>query len=207
MISKAMVYVVDDDASIRKALARLLRSVGLPSEVFSSAVGFLDAALPDAPGCVILDVQMPEIDGLDLQHRLAHSGARLPVIFLTAHGDIPMSVRAIKAGAADFFTKPFDDAALLSAVEQALEQSASDREKQSSDSILQRRAELLSPREREVFAHVVSGKLNKQIGRRLGITEKTIKVHRAQVVRKMQAGSLAELVRMAERIGITAPPC
>lgn len=206
MTDSPVVYVVDDDPSVRKALPRLLRSAGMRSEVFPSAVAFLEHELPDVPSCLILDVQMPEIDGLELQRRLSQEQLSLPIIFITGHGDIPMSVRAIKAGAVDFLTKPFDDEQLLSAVSLALQQAALDRARHSDESIIRQRVETLSPREREVLAHVVSGMLNKQIGRRLGVTEKTIKVHRAQVVRKMHASSLPELVRMAERVGITAPP-
>lgn len=206
MPDTSLVYVVDDDPSMLRALPRLLHSAGLRCQVFSSAVAFLEHDLCDLPSCLVLDVLMPDIDGLELQRRLSQQPLPLPIIFITGHGDIPMSVRAIKAGAIDFLPKPFDDEELLSAVGRALEQSALDRARHLDESLIRERVELLSPREREVFAHVVSGKLNKQIGRRLGVTEKTIKVHRAQVVRKMQAGSLADLVRMAERVGITAPP-
>jgi FixJ family two-component response regulator len=201
----AWVFVVDDDPSIRKALVRLLRAEGWNSEGFASAAEFLHYQRPNAPSCLVLDVQMPEVDGLSLQRSLHEGHIALPVIFVSGHGDIPMSVQAIKAGAVDFLTKPVSDEALLRAVEQALGKDVHDRETQSDVTRIQQRYALLSPREREVLAHVVSGTLNKQIGRLLGVTEKTIKVHRGQVMHKMQARSLAELVRMAERIGIEGP--
>jgi FixJ family two-component response regulator len=201
----AWVFVVDDDPSICRALARLVRSAGWQVKAFTSAAEFLQFERPDAPSCLVLDVQLPDWNGLELQHSLAEGAASLPIIFITGHGDIPMTVHAMKAGAVDFLSKPIDDKALLGAVEQALAQDAAQREEDSDVSAIWRCIESLSPREREVLGHVVGGKLNKQIAHRLGVTEKTVKVHRGQVMRKMQARSLAELVRMAEKVGIEGP--
>lgn len=196
------VFVVDDDASIRTAVSRLLRSAGFHTETFSSAEAFLEYERPDAPSCLVLDVQLPQFNGLELQDILREGDHTLPIIFITGHGDIPMSVRAIRAGAVDFLPKPFVDDDLLRAVGRGIEQDRRDRRVRSDVSVIRQRFESLSPREREVLDYVVSGTLNKQIGYRLGVKEKTIKVHRGQVMRKMKAGSLAELVRMAETIGI-----
>jgi FixJ family two-component response regulator len=196
------VFVVDDDPSVCKAVSRLLRSAGWQVFAFTSAAEFLQYDRPDAPSCLILDVQLPDLDGLELQHFLAEGRVALPIIFITGHGSIPMTVHAIKAGAVDFLSKPIDDHALLCAVEQAVAQDARQREALSDVSNIWRRFESLSPREREVLEHVVAGRLNKQIAKRLGVTEKTIKVHRGQVMRKMEARSLANLVRMAEKIGV-----
>jgi FixJ family two-component response regulator len=203
--SAAWVFAVDDDPSVCRAVARLLRSAGWRVKAFSSAAEFLQFERPDAPSCLVLDVQLPDLDGLALQHSLAEGHVALPIIFITGHGDIPMTVHAMKAGAVDFLPKPIDDEALIRAVEQALAQDAAKREANSDASAIWRCFESLSPREREVLGHVVGGKLNKQIAHRLGVTEKTIKVHRGQVMRKMQARSLAELVRMAEKVGIQGP--
>jgi FixJ family two-component response regulator len=200
------VFVVDDDPSVRKSLERLLRSAGLQSKAFSSAVEFLGFDRPDAPGCLVLDVQMPELDGLELQHSLSEGHIGLPIIFITGHGDISMGVQAMKAGAVDFLPKPFDDEDLLRAVRQAIAKDRRDRELRSGVSVIQQRAASLSPRERQVYEHVVIGMPNKQIARRLGIKEKTVKVHRGQVMQKMHAGSLAELVRMAEKVEMEAAP-
>jgi FixJ family two-component response regulator len=199
------VFVVDDDPSVRKALGRLLRSAGLRAEAFASAQDFLAQERPDAPGCLVLDVQMPGLSGLELQRTLDEENVRLPIVFITGHGDIPMSVRAMKAGAADFLPKPFDDQNLLDAVRQAVAKDTEARRQRADLSVLQERVESLTHREREVLGLVVSGMLNKQIGHRLGVTEKTVKVHRGQVMRKMQAGSLAELVRMAQKLDIKSP--
>jgi FixJ family two-component response regulator len=201
----ARVYVVDDDPSVRKAVTRLLRSAGWQTEGFASAAEFLQFNRPDAPSCLILDMQLPDLDGLALQHSLCEDRASLPIIFITAHGDIPMSVQAMKAGAVDFLPKPFDDEDLLRALRQALTQDAQARIARSDVSAIRRLYERLSPREREVLGFVVAGRLNKQIARQLGVTEKTIKVHRGQVMRKMNVVSLAELVRMAEKLGIVGP--
>jgi FixJ family two-component response regulator len=199
-----MVFVVDDDASVRKALARLLKSAGFRTQLFASAEEFLKQPLPNAPACALLDVSMPGLSGLDLQHALAERDVRLPVIFITGHGDIPMSVHAMKAGAADFLTKPFNATDLLAAVHQAVARHGEALRAQAAETAVQQRAETLSQREREVMELVVCGLLNKQSGHKLGVSEKTIKAHRAQVMRKMQANSLPELVRMAEKIGIKA---
>jgi FixJ family two-component response regulator len=199
-----MVFVIDDDASVRKALARFLKAAGFRSQLFASAEEFLKQPAPDAPACALLDVSMPGLSGLDLQHALAERDVRLPVIFITGHGDIPMSVHAMKAGAADFLTKPFNAPDLLAAVHQAIARHAEALQAQAAETAVQQRAETLSQREREVMELVVRGLLNKQSGHKLGVSEKTIKAHRAQVMRKMQANSLPELVRMAEKIGIRA---
>ena len=204
--SDAVVFVVDDDPSVRKALGRLLRAAGFRAEAFATADEFLRRPAPEAPACVILDVQLPGPSGLDLQRALAERDADLPVVFITGHGDIPMSVRAMKAGAADFLPKPVDEEQLLAAVREAVARHALARRAGAEVDDLRRRAAILSPREREVLALVVSGLLNKQVGYRLAVTEKTVKAHRAQVMRKMRAASLAELVGMAARIGLTPPP-
>jgi len=203
MMSDAVVYVVDDDASVRRSLARLLESVGLNVRVFASPEEFLESASYDDLSCLVLDVRLPGTSGLTLQEELAATGRRMPVIFITGHGDIPMTVRAMKAGAVDFLPKPFSDRDLLDAVHSALEQERHAREVRAELSELQDRVESLTPREREVFAFVIKGLLNKQIAARMGISEKTVKVHRGRVMRKMRADSLAQLVRMAERAEIT----
>jgi FixJ family two-component response regulator len=199
------VFVIDDDPSVRKALGRLLRAAGFRAEAFASADEFLGRPLPDGPACLVLDVCLPGIDGLDLQRTLTGRQASLPVVFITGHGDIPMSVQAMKAGAVDFLPKPFHDQDLLAAVRQALARHAQAQQTGAELADLRQRAAALSPREREVLALVVSGLLNKQAGYRLGVTEKTVKAHRARVMRKMRADSLAELVRMAERLGVPSP--
>ena len=201
----ALVYVVDDDASVRTAIGRLLRSVGLEARMFDSATEFLAFARPERPSCVVLDVRMPRLSGLDLQQALGASGAMLPIIFVSGHADVPMSVRAMKAGAVDFLPKPFHDQDLLDAVQRAI---ATDRERRLRDAELAAIRgiyETLTPREREVLAHVVSGALNKQIAGALGTSEKTIKVHRARIMDKMGVESLAELVRLAGRLGVQGP--
>ena len=200
----SIVYVVDDDFSVREAIKSLIRSVGLRVETFGTAQEFLHSARPDAPGCVVLDVRLPGLSGLDLQRELAAHGINLPVIFITGHGDIPMSVRAMKAGALEFLTKPFRDQDLLDAIQQALERDRSARQQRSETAELRERFDSLTAREREVMGLVVSGLLNKQIAGELGTSEVTIKIHRSQVMKKMSAGSLAELVRMTEKLGIPA---
>lgn len=203
--ASAIVYVVDDDPSMRGALGRLLKSADFRVEAFASAEEFLSRPLPDAPACVILDVCIPGLDGLDTQHLLAERNGSPPVVFITGYGDIPLSVRAMKAGAVDFLPKPFSNQDLLAAVRAALARHTLARQEATERSAIDRRLESLSPREREVMAFVVSGMLNKQIGHRLGVSEKTIKAHRARVMEKMQADSLADLVRMAEKVGVKAP--
>ena len=201
----ALVYVVDDDASVRTAIGRLLRSVGLEIQLFASATEFLAFTRPERPGCVVLDVRMPRLSGLDLQQELAAAGAALPIIFVTGHADVPMSVRAMKAGAVDFLPKPFHDQDLLDAVQRAI---AADRERRRHESELaavRNVYETLTPREREVLSYVVSGALNKQIAGSLGTSEKTIKVHRARIMDKMGVESLADLVRLAGRLGVQGP--
>jgi FixJ family two-component response regulator len=196
------VFVIDDDSAVRKALGRLLRAAGFRTTAFASAEEFLARLHPDAPACVVLDVRMPGMSGLDLQRILAGGEFGLPVVFITGHGDIPMSVRAMKAGAVDFLVKPFDPQDLLVAVRQALVRHAQSRQAAAELTDVRRRAASLSPRERAVLERVVRGLLNKETGRELGVTEKTVKAHRARVMHKMRARSLADLVRLAEKLGI-----
>lgn len=200
-----VVFVVDDDASMRESLKNLTRSVGLRVEAFASAQEFLRAKLSDEPGCLVLDVRMPGLSGLDLQKRMAETGTDLPIIFLTGHGDIPMSVRAMKAGAVEFLTKPVRDQDLLDAIQQALERDRAMRHQRTGTEHLRERFDLLTAREREVMGKVAAGLLNKQIAGELGMSETTVKIHRHQVMEKMRAGSLAELVRMADRLGLPTP--
>jgi FixJ family two-component response regulator len=202
---KPVVYVVDDDPSVLEALKRLLRSAGYEAKIFSSAFEFLDFNHPDAPGCLILDIKMPKLDGLELQDRLSEKGIYFPIIFITGHGTVPSSVKAFKAGAMDFLQKPFKDKDLLDAVSRGIEKHRSLRYEQNEMEKLRERLDSLTPREREVFALVVRGMLNKQVAFDLGISEKTIKIHRARVMQKMGAQSLADLVRFAEKIGIQPP--
>jgi FixJ family two-component response regulator len=196
------VYLVDDEPAVRKALGRLLRSAGVEVATFGSAEEFLGALEEEAAGCALLDVAMPGLDGLALQETLARRGIDLPVLFLTGHGDVPMSVRAMKAGASDFLTKPVDGKVLVAAVRRALERGRSLARARREDAEIHRRLASLTPREREVLQGVVSGRLNKQIAADLGISEKTVKVHRGRVMEKMNAPSLAELVRLADRAGL-----
>jgi FixJ family two-component response regulator len=200
-----MVFVVDDDAPMRKSLENLIRSVGLGVEVFASAREFLRSQRPDVPSCLVLDVRLPGLSGLDLQRQTSNPGMEIPIVFITGHGDIPMSVRAIKAGAVEFLTKPFREQDLLDAIQQALERDRTAREQRAALEELRSRFESLTPRERAVMTHVVAGLLNKQIGAELGTSEATIKMHRHQVMEKMGASSLPELVRMADRLGIPIP--
>jgi RNA polymerase sigma factor (sigma-70 family) len=197
-----IVFVVDDDPSIRRAIKRLIGSVGLQVELFGSAQEFLLGKRADAPSCLVLDIRLPGISGLDFQHELAEANIHIPIIFITAHGDIPMTVRAMKAGAVEFLTKPFRDQDLLDAIHLALERDRGRRRQDAELAALRERFELLSPREREVVAMVVSGMLNKQIAAQIGTTENTVKVHRSRAMEKMQANSLADLIKMIERLQV-----
>jgi FixJ family two-component response regulator len=196
------VFIVDDDASVLKSLSRLLRSAGLNAVTFASPREFLDRHDPRAAGCIVLDVAMPGLDGLQLQETLARQGSDMPIIFLTGHGDIPMGVRAMKRGAIDFLTKPVNDEDLIRAVRAAIEADRTRRQSRAELDDIRQRLALLTPREHEVLCHVIAGKLNKQIAADLGAAEKTIKVHRGRVMEKMKVQSLAELVRIAEKAGI-----
>src|ERR1700722_3575225 len=195
-----VVFIVDDDASVRDALNSLIRSVGLRVELFGLAREFLQRGRPDVPSCLVLDVRLPGIGGLDLQRQLADANVQTPIIFITAHGDIPMSVRAMKAGAVEFLTKPFRDQDLLDAIQIALERDRARLQREAEIAVLRERFESLTLREREVVAMVVSGMPNKQIAGEIGITENTVKVHRSRAMEKMQAQSLADLVKMVERL-------
>ena len=199
-----VVFVVDDDPSVRDALAGLLRSVGLEVLSFGSTQEFLQSKRRDAPGCLVLDVRLPGRSGLDFQRELAESSIQIPIVFITGHGDIPMSVRAIKAGAIEFLTKPFHDQELLDAIQLGIERDRARRRDAAAVAGLRERFDSLTPREREIMALVVTGRLNKQIADDLKVSEITVKVHRGQVMRKMRAKSLAELVRMADQLGVTA---
>jgi len=194
------VFIVDDDRDVRESLQELLESVGLPSKSFGTAQEFLSSAHSDGPSCLILDVRLPGISGLDLQHELKRGKVSIPIIFLTAHADVPMSVRAMKSGAVEFLTKPYRHQDLLDAVQRSLTRDRIVREKQRDTAELRQRYNTLSVREREVMSLVVSGMLNKQIAAELDASEATVKMHRSQVMKKMQANSLPELVRMADKL-------
>jgi RNA polymerase sigma factor (sigma-70 family) len=201
--SEAIVYVIDDDAQTRESLKNLMRSVGLHAEVFASAQDFLRSKLPDVPACLVLDVRLRGLSGLDLQKRMAEAKIEVPIIFITGYGDIPMTVQAMKAGAVEFLTKPFRNQELLDAIQQALERDRTTREQRAKNDELYDRYDSLTPREREVMTLVVAGLLNKQIAGELGTSETTVKNHRHQIMEKMGADSLAELVKMAYNLGIT----
>jgi FixJ family two-component response regulator len=198
----AVIAIVDDDPSVREGLESLIRSVGWRVESYRSAQEFLARPRTEAPNCLVLDLQLPGLSGLDLQKRMAEVGLEIPIVFLTGHGNIPASVRAMKAGAVEFLTKPFDDEELLRAIQEAIERDRRTRQQHTEMHELQVRYESLTAREREVMQQVVSGLLNKQVAAELNITEFTVKVHRGQVMRKMRADSLADLVRMADKLGI-----
>jgi FixJ family two-component response regulator len=203
--SEAVIAVVDDDPSVRQGLQRLIRSVGWKAETFASAQEFLARPPTEAPSCLVLDLQLPDLSGLDLQKRMAEVGLETPIVFLTGHGNIPASVQAMKAGAVEFLTKPVDEQDLLRAIQEAIERDRRTRQQHADMRQLRDRYESLTPREQEVMRQVVSGLLNKQIAAELRITEDTVKFHRGHIMRKMRADSLADLVRMAETLGIRPP--
>jgi FixJ family two-component response regulator len=201
-LKDAVVYVVDDDELVCRALSRLFRSVGLEAKTFPSAPAFIDYTPPDRPACLVLDVRLPGLSGLDLQSALGQARRDIPIVFITGHGSVPTSVRAMKGGAVDFLEKPFNDQELLDCVQRALDLNREQRANLAESVELRRRLETLTPREREVLKLVVAGKLNKQIADNLGNAEKTIKVHRGRVMQKMRADSVADLVRMTEKLGL-----
>jgi len=201
--SSSVVIIVDDDASIRASLDSLFRSVGLETRLFGSPAELLGGVMPDKPACIVLDVRLPGVSGLDLQGQLTRQGIRYPIIFMTGHGDIPMSVRAMKAGAVDFLSKPFRDQDMLDAVTAALERDAQRRAEAATKEDIRIQYESLTAREREVMGHVTAGLMNKQVAGLIGLSEITVKIHRGNVMRKMEVRSLADLVRKAEALGIS----
>jgi FixJ family two-component response regulator len=200
-----IVFIIDDDISVREGISDLLRSVGLDVQAYGSTQEFVNSNRPDARGCIILDVRLPGRSGLDFQQTLAELGIRLPVIFISAHGDIPISVRAMKSGAIEFLTKPINEQQLLDAVQAGIELDRVNRQDNALATELRARFDSLTPREREIMSLVVSGKVNKQIGFQVGLSEMTVKVHRSHVMQKMQAKSVVDLVRMADKLGVSAP--
>jgi FixJ family two-component response regulator len=203
MQADPMVFVVDDDPSVRRSIERLIQSTGFKVETFQSAAEFLQRPRPEGPACLVLDVRLPGLSGLDLQRELTNAGIQLPIIFITAHGDIPMTVRAMKGGAVEFLTKPFRTEHLLYAVRAAIERDRNTLKQRTEVAQLRNRYDLLTPREREVFALLVLGLLNKQIAGELATTERTIKFHRAHIMQKLRAESIADLLRMAQKLGLT----
>ena len=197
------VFIIDDDRGMRQAIEDLVESVGLRAETFASGEEFLSRRHTGGPSCLVLDVRLPQMSGLDFQRRLIETGMQIPIIFVTAHGDIPMSVRALKSGAVEFLTKPFRDQDLLDAIQQALQHDRTAQEQQAEIHALQERYHALTPRERQVMALVVSGMLNKQIASEIGASEATVKIHRGNVMHKMQAGSVVDLVRMADKVKLS----
>ena len=206
MTADAVVYVVDDDEGVRRSLARLIRAVGLNVETFPSAKAFLEQPPFDGPSCLVLDLRLPGSSGLELQTALGEAQRTMPIIFITGHGDVPASVRAMKGGALDFLQKPFNDQELLDGVQRALARSRQARAEGAEQAVIQRCVDTLTARERQVLSLVVTGKLNKQIAIELGAAEKTIKVHRGRVMKKMQAESVADLVRMTQKVGLASTP-
>ena len=200
-----IVFVVDDDLSVRRSTERLIRSIGLEVQTFTSAREFLKSSRPEGPACLVLDVRMPGLSGMDLQRELARSEIHIPIIFITAHGDIPMSVRAMKAGAVEFLTKPFRSRSLLDAIRAAIDRDRAASNERSEIETVRQRYEQLTPREREVLLLVAAGLLNKQVAGKLATTERTIKFHRAHIMQKTHAESVADLVRMVEKLGIASP--